>query len=51
METTKEKILKEAGKLFSEFGFSDVSMEILSKNLISPRLLCIFISRAKRKFI
>jgi AcrR family transcriptional regulator len=33
METTKEKILKEAGKLFSEFGFSDVSMENIAKKL------------------
>jgi AcrR family transcriptional regulator len=49
METPKEKILKEAGKLFSEFGFSGVSMESIAKKLKITKAALYFHFKSKKE--
>jgi TetR/AcrR family transcriptional regulator len=49
METTKEKILKEASKLFSEFGFSGVSMENIAKKLNITKTALYFHFKSKKE--
>jgi len=49
MEKTKEKILKEASKLFSEFGFSGVSMENIAKKLKITKAALYFHFKSKRE--
>jgi TetR/AcrR family transcriptional regulator len=49
MEKTKEKILKEASKLFSEFGFSGVSMENIAKKLNITKAALYFHFKSKKE--
>ncbi len=49
MVSTKEKILKEAGKLFSDFGFSGVSMKSIAKKLNITKAALYFHFKSKKE--